>query len=466
MWADAHVDYACPTGPDTERLSGPLAEQTAAWHARMTEAAPNGPLLLRNGMFDALRNAGTHHLLHVTPSMDRIRHTGELRPSGGCLVGSVYCAPLAPTASGLRMHNLAEFILTREVPTTLALSRRPGRTATPLVLEVDQARHGFRGLSGIDYLRLGPIHLRNHLNREHLMWPRERAQLHEEVLGRVKNSVEFLRLAAALATGPEPAEHAAFPRLLAETLPQLPVLGYVYFEALSEYLMLYSRSARTRRLAEHGEFNNWLSKQLLFEGFPGTTGRFDLTRFRPDFARLDGFLTRIDPTVEPAHARAHLTARISYLTVARLLGPEILPGMWHRVRWNLPHAARFFGPLLGHLIHRELRRFDRYPDFHRFYDGNQAFQVWNYWNQLGIALPFNGTFPKGEIGINPAYPELSYRVWRAELGDDRLLHLTERLPLRLTPHLVGPQHTLLRSSSVSAKSRRLPKRRPLVDSGI
>ncbi|MFF5719871.1 hypothetical protein [Streptomyces buecherae] len=464
MWADAHVSYSSPAGPGVTCRSDLLAEQTAAWNARLTEAAPNGALLVDNAMFESLRNGNTLHLLHVTQSFDLIARHGTLRPSGGCLVGSLYCAPLTPMPEGLRMHNLAEYILTREAPASAARSPLSGRITTPLILEITMPRHGYRGLAGIDYLRLGSIHLRNYRELENLLGPKERCELREAVVNRVKNSADFLSLATTIAHRPEPAEHEAFPRLLSETIPRLPILGYIYFEALSEYLMLYSRSHHTQRLAERGEFNNWLYKKVLFAGFPGTAGHFDLARFRPGFALLEQLLGQVDPSIEAAHARAHLTARISYLATARFLGPERTTDQWHRMRWDFDHVAESFGPLLGHLIHRELRRFHRYPDFYHFFDERKAVQAWNYWNHMDIALPFNGTVPKGEIGVNPAYSELDYRVWRAELGDDGLLHPTEEVPLRLTPRLVDTQHTLMRDRRAAGRSDASRGDRRLADS--
>ncbi|BBA99011.1 hypothetical protein RVR_5460 [Actinacidiphila reveromycinica] len=449
MWADAHVSYSSPVGPGVAGRSDPLAEQTEAWRIRLTQEAPNGGLLADNAMFEALRGGDTLHLLHVTSSFDRIAQNGTLRPSGGCLVGSLYCAPLTLTPDGLRMHNLAEYVLTTEVPASVARSSLPGRPTTPLVLEVTVPRRGHRGLTGIDYLRLGSIHLRNYRDLENLLGPKERCELREAVVSRVRNSTDFLSLATSIALNPDPTEHAAFPRLLSETIPRIPVLGYVYFEALSEYLMLYSRSHHTRQLAGLGEFNNWLYKRVLFEGFPGTAGHFDLARFRPSFALLEQLLGQIDPTIDSAHARAHLTTRISYLVATRFLGPAWSIDHWHRARWDFDHAAESFGPLLGHLIHRELRRFRRYPDFYHFFDEYKAVQAWNYWNHMDISLPFNGTMPKGEIGINPAYPDLGYRVWRAELGDDGLLHPVEEVALRLTPRLIDTRHTLMRDRRTS-----------------
>ncbi|MFH8591393.1 hypothetical protein [Streptomyces rimosus] len=51
---------------------------------------------------------------------------------------------------------------------------------------------------------------------------------------------------------------------------------------------------------------------------------------------------------------------------------------------------------------------------------------------MDMALPFNETFPKGEIGVNPACPDLRYRVWKAAdifaLGRMTLEMTVMRLP--------------------------------------
>jgi hypothetical protein len=344
------------------------------------------------------------------------------------------------------MHNLGEYILTREVFPAMADVRKGGRGATPLVIEVTVPRHGYRGLAGIDYLRLGAIHLRIYRDMESLLSPEERFRLRESVVNRVRNSAAFLALAATVTLRPNAAALRAFPVLLSEAIPRLPVLGYLYFEAVSEYLMLYSRSRHTRELAARGEFNNWLYKRVLFEGFPGTAGHFDLAGFRPSFAQLEQILHQVDRTIDPAHARTHLTERISHLVTTRLLTPGRLAEEWHSATWDFERTAESFGPLLGHLVHRLPRRFTRYPDLYFFFDQQKAFQAWNHWNHMGIALPFNGTMPKGEIGINPAYPDLNYRIWRAELAGDGLLHPIEETPLRLTPRLVDTHHTTMRTA--------------------
>ncbi|MEV1091613.1 hypothetical protein [Streptomyces microflavus] len=441
MWADAHQLFGAPgnvgAGDSLEKLQ-------AAWYSRLVEEAPNGGLLTSNAVFQTLGEDSKVHLLHVTHAFDRIVRAGELHPSGGCLVGSVYCAPLFQEANGLRPHNLASYILDKEAPATLRHGSAPGQGPTALVIEVTMPPRTPRELAGLDYLRLGLIHLHNYDHLEYLLSREEQYRLRETVVERVRGAMGFLSLAAAVTYRGHSAGKE-FSHLLDSALRQLPVLGYIYFEALSEYLMLFSQSPHTRRLAERGEFNNWLYKKLLFGSLPGTPGTFDLSQFRPHLNDLRELLIRIDPTLDPAHARNFLTERISYLTASSLFTPGGVPGAWHRARWDFLSVKEEFGPLMGHLIHRGLRSFRRYPDFYFFFDQYKALQAWSYWNHMDIAVPFNGTMPKGEVGINPAYPDLRYTVWRAESDDRGRLHPVEELPLRIAPRLVDTKHTLMRT---------------------
>ena len=213
--------------------------------------------------------------------------------------------------------------------------------------------------------------------------------------------------------------------------------------------MLHSTSEHTRQLADLGEFNNWLYKEMLFLSFPNMAGRFDLAQFRPSPRKLESLLTQIDSTIDLVRARSYLAERISYFVAARLFTPGQVPEAWHHTRWEFDTLAAQFGPLLGHLIHRELRTFGRYPDFYFYFDQHKALQAWNYWNHMDIVTPFNGTIPKGEIGINPAYPELSYRIWRAEHDGEHHVHPVEELHLTVAPRLVDIKYTLMRNNQWS-----------------
>ncbi|MFI1964037.1 hypothetical protein ACH429_07855 [Streptomyces pathocidini] len=450
LWADAHAFFDSTLIPGPADANDPLASQTAAWDQRLAEETPNGKLLRQNTLFDALSGNGKLHLLHVTHALEEINQQGVLYPSGGCLVGSIYCAPLTETAQGFRMHNLASYVLTKEAPASLARLRVTDRTPTPLIFEINTPPQAYRGLAGVDYLRLGLIHLQIYSHLEYLLSKTERHHLGETVVGRIKNSAAFLATAAAVAYQGTRVDPEPFLQQLDETIQRLPILGYLYFEVLAEYLMLHSTSQHTRRLAELGELNNWLYKEMLFASFPAMAGKFDLAKFRPHPNRLAALLMQVDPTVDTDHARTYLVERISHLVAARLFPPGEIPEAWHRTRWEFDALATQLGPLLGHLIHRELRTFGRYPDFYFYFDQYKALQAWNYWNHMDIVAPFNGTMPKGEIGINPAYPNLDYRVWRAEQDHAGHVHPAEQLDLTIAPRLVDIKYTLMRNNQWTA----------------
>jgi hypothetical protein len=442
LWADTHVffDHLSPHGSTSDVVD----EHAAAWWKRMTGETPNGALLTRNAMFTALNDDRTLYLLHVTHAAESLTRHGSLYPSGGCLVGSIYCAPLTRTGSAFRMHNLGEYVLTKEAP---AFTRKVGSAdPTPLIIEVKIPPAAFRGLAGIDYLRLGDIHLQIFLHLEYLLSGTERHRLREAIVSRVRNGMTFLQLCNSLLYDGGAVDADNYLTALDYAITQLPILGYLYFETLVEYLMLHSTSPRTEQLREIGEFDNWTYKQMLFSTFPRMAGKFDLSKFRPSITDLQRLVEEICPTLNLDELTGYVIDRLSYLVNARLFTPELRPGDWQRLQWDFTALRPSLSPLLGHLVHRELRTFGRYPEFYFYFDQYKALQVWNYWNHMSIAAPFNGTFPKGEIGINPAYPDLKYRIWRGRLNRQRLLEPVEELDLHIVPRLVDIKYTLMRNN--------------------
>ncbi|MEC4020700.1 hypothetical protein [Streptomyces sp. H27-D2] len=62
---------------------------------------------------------------------------------------------------------------------------------------------------------------------------------------------------------------AAFTDQLSAAVQDFPFLGYLYFEVLSEYLMLHSATAETKTYAQAGELNNRLYKRLAHTAVKG-----------------------------------------------------------------------------------------------------------------------------------------------------------------------------------------------------
>ena len=140
--------------------------------------------------------------------------------------------------------------------------------------------------------------------------------------------------------------------------------------------------------------------------------------------------------------------KLIFLTNARLLSKRTKLTNWNKLTWDFESLSDFAAPLIGHLIHRELRSFGRYPDFYFYFDQYKALQIWNYWNYMDIVIPFNGVIPKGEIGINPAYPNLKYNTYIGEVenkNEHTFLHPKKQIQLDITPKLVDLKFTFMRS---------------------
>ena len=106
--------------------------------------------------------------------------------------------------------------------------------------------------------------------------------------------------------------------------------------------------------------------------------------------------------------------------------------------------------LLGHIIHRELRNFDRYPNFYFYFDQIKALEMWNFWNQNHVIIPFNSIIPKGEIGLNPAHlNNFKYKIFDAENIQERdgVLYLEKgkQQQIEIATRLVDHQHLFLRN---------------------
>lgn len=151
--------------------------------------------------------------------------------------------------------------------------------------------------------------------------------------------------------------------------------------------------------------------------------------------------------------------RIVFLMYSRLFDYNYVIEDWRNIILNLDNLSKHFKPLLGHIIHRELRNFGRYPSFYFYFDQLKALEIWNYWNHTNIAIPFNGIIPKGEIGINPALPDLNFEVYNTEVNqvskDTIYLNPKKKLDLLYLPRLVDLKFITLRNKNYENQEKRL-----------
>ncbi len=427
-WEPVHTDFGARA-----QAPGPaaLAQSPTDWLVEHHDA-PNGHLLHVSGntMLTTLTSGRPIHLMHTTLALDAIRATGELQGAAGCLVGALYCAPVVATADGLRPHNLGAYLLeTKPGTTTLVLEVRPERPAPA---------------KGLNYLRLGGIHLAAYRKHRSFLTAAEDHHLQQAAVRRVRETAGFLDLLLAEARGARTVPQHAFFDQLAAAIEHFPFLGYLYFEVLSEYLLLYSTSAATRAYAAVGEMNNRLNKQLAFAAVT-TMGRlFDLALFNPDHTQLTQLIGTIEPGLA-AGASDYTRRRLPHLFAVAALGDDAdtsavsfseAAADFDLLTATAPHLA-------GQLVFREMRTLPRYPALFPVFEQAKATSVYDYWNHQEIAAPFNAVLPKGEIGFNLAFPRAACAVWQAEACERGLLHPTEQLDLLPVPRLADLRGTAL-----------------------
>ena len=414
-WEDAHTDYTMPV---QHRAPASLTDSESDWRQHL-EATPNGWLLRNNAMTEALLSGQPMYLLHTTRDINAIRASGQLHVSTGCLVGALYCSPLAAERQGLRPHNLGTYLM----------KTKP--FARPLVFEV--APDAPIRPKGIDYLHLGPIHLRTYQRYRSFLTPVEHDQLVRSLLAGLRDAAPFLDVALRNATGHATAAPDFIDQLSA-AVPAVPFLGYLYFEVLSEYLMLHSVTPETKTYAQAGELNNWLYKRLAFAAVDTMDQLFDLARFAPRHDRLVQLIAGIEPDLSPGAAE-YVRRRLSHLLARTALHPSQDAASVTFQGTDLDTILEAAPGLIGQIVFREIRYMARYAQLYHCFEKAKALEAWAYWNSEGIPTPFNGTLPKGEIGIHPVYPRAPVRVWTAERDGKGYLHPTEEVQAVFTPHL-------------------------------
>jgi hypothetical protein len=333
----AHTD---DTVPRPRPVPAGCAESDADWLRYLQHDAPGGPLLAGNAMTRQLTSGRPIHLMHTTTALDAIRASGQLYASSGCLVAALYCAPLTPTAAGLRPHNLGAYLLqTKPHTRTLVIEITPPPRFRPGALTTcDSAASTCAPTS--TFAASSP-------------WPRTPGCAGGQCTRSVRQPRSWTQSwptppGAGRRTPPE-----AFVDQFAAAVEYLPFLGYMYFEVLSEYLMLHSTSAETKTYADAGEMNNRLYKRLAFSAVSGMDKLFDLSRFRPPAQRLQALIADIEPRLAPGAAQ-YTRDRLSHLFTAVALNHD----------QDFDSLARTAPSLLGQALFREMRILERYPQLY------------------------------------------------------------------------------------------------------
>lgn len=450
-WAEAHIFFNMYLSQETN--TSDTSNQELKWRKWAIHETPNGKLLLKNSLFDALKNSSKIYLFHVTPNLRKILESGTIYSSGGCLVGSIYATPLFPENGLLKTHNLGQYIFKKEAPKTSYLKEKRKKSSI-IIIEVDLPPRAHDNLIGIDYIKLGGVHLAIYKELEYLLSYRERIVLQEILLNKIKQSLCLFNFINHISDKKceDGFDDDTFFELFVSAIDHLPILGYIYFEIISEYLMLFQDGKDAKIDYEFGEFHNAGYKNVMFDLFPELLKGSGLGYFKPTIDQLITYIKgkKLISNFDEKEFINYLKERIIFIVKTRLLNPGAESINWGSFQWDFKSLEAVASPLLGHLVHRELRNFGRFPDFYFYFDQFKALQAWNYWNHMGVIIPFNGTFPKGEVGINPAWPDLKIKTYVGKevhrTNKNTMYVVPEKeISIKLVPRLVDHRITIMRS---------------------
>lgn len=447
-WTNVHVYYDMYEH-DIYTNKDRVKNDECKWRNDVLNNSPHGKLLTNNSFFDTLKKSNKIYLAHVTPNFHNINKDNIIFPSSGCLVASIYCTPMVMEGNRLRAHNLGEYIFAKEMPLFSEFIESNAKSSLKtLLIEVELPENGKGNLVGTDYLRLGDIHYQTFKDLEYLLSSDEKHQIQQSCIGRIRKSLKYLCTCNRIYFSKEKFDLSKFLEMFCENIENIPILGYFYFEVLSEYIMFYQDNDKAAFYHNLGEFYTPTYKDMVYFLCSHLSKHFSLTQFKPSMKEIVSYIHTqgIFKQFDEEHLKNYLINRLIFLTNARLLGHGTGLINWESIRWDFDELTVCLKPLIGHLIHRELRTFGRYPHFYFYFDQLKALQIWNYWNQLGLVIPFNGIIPKGEVGINPAYPELKYKVYLAksyQVDNKMYMEPIREQNVQIVPRLVDPKFTAM-----------------------
>lgn len=439
-WSEAHVFYNS-WQDDLTTKNDHICKKENEWKNFVLNETVNGELYLKNKLFDQLSDDHIY-LAHLTPNIHNIFKNNCIYPSGGCLVGSVYSIPITKIGKEFRLHNLGSFIYGNEIP------RITGDIPKLLVVKIKLQKENRNKLIGVDYLRLGEIHFNLYKNLEYLLSHQERNELEKTCVLKIQELSPLLIVAQnSLLNNNNKNIVENFFTLYNKLIKENPILSYLLFEVFCEFIALFQKCKLSDKWKAYGEIYTWHFKESVFS--LANDSYFNLKKFQPTIKDIYDYISK-QKIVKMKYEKMekYFFDRLVFLINARLFNGKVIDD-WRKMIFSFDSLMEYFSSLLGHTIHRELRNFGRFPYFYFYFDQLKALEVWNYWNHNGVIVPFNGLFPKGEVGINPAYPEFEYEVYRADIkkrvDDELFLNIKNKTEVKFIPKLVDIKFTTLRN---------------------
>lgn len=392
---------------------------------------PNGSLYYENEARQQIDASNEISFIHATLSLDDIIRSGRLYPSVGCLGAAVFAVPLTVNR---KLHNFTKYIVDIEIPNAqqhLDVPPRPAR-----LLEIVVRSESWAPDYGFNYLYLGPMQYESYREVVNTHQDTEDKALFErfenDILQQIQSARPFLNTCCMYQA--RNIESADFFEAFQDAMAAMPVLGYIYFEVLSELVQLRQTDQESRRLKALGQLNIRHIKDLVYGAVPGLSHGFDLEKFTPDVNMLLARLERLDAErglfdgFTTAEFRIILAWRLAQTVRLKLLGKQKIPS---------DALIDDVKALSGHIIHRYIGEARSMQPYLREYDMARAHRTWSAWNDNNIAFVENAVMPRGEFGINPTLDPSSYDIYEVYADAGGEVCRSQKLDIIMSSKLSG-----------------------------
>lgn len=343
------------------------------------------------------------YLFHATTKekYNKILSSKSIRTSGGCLAGGIYCTPVEMETDGeLRLHNLGSYYYLVELPKAEYAKTEHKNHSKGVIFEIENPNRKAK-LLGVNYMKFGQIFYRHFMHNEAIQKLGWKEEIKEKTALIVKKSERFILYTMSLYEVDITYQQAcAYMELFNFASEKLTLLGYVLFEAVSQYIAYYETEEISQKYNQKNEIYNWNYKELFFDLFPFLRVKFDLEKIYYDEQKYCQYIE--DNLIIDCFDWKDFTTTICKKCIQILVRECI--GLLDESAFQSDENGEFpaeLRPLLGHIVHRVLKE-EKYREAYGNIERAIAAEAWEYWNEHDILMVYNSGMAKGEMGINPS----------------------------------------------------------------
>ena len=371
--------------------------------------APNYKLIEKNIFRQTLKKDDTITLVSaMTVNSELVKKCGYILPGNGCLAGAIYTVQAYPAidATTVTLHNFG----------TNVMKFKGYEGLTPYIFKVDVKK---TKISPINYLAMGDLfnQLRNGL---HIQEESDSAELDAYVhngldvaMPLINNCVQRYKKRIVIDNYVDAME------LLSKTAITSSVfrsLSYVYFEAVSLGLGLYSEDKKSKELKSKGELNN--------EPYIELNDMLQRRRIQKRFASY-GFY----PTPQEL---LKLLTELQKNEVIRCSFQKLIIAVANNIIFYVGSSLNTVNDVQGMLFHDYCSARETEKGYLTKLEKSVAKNVTDYWRKNNISIVYNSTFEKGEIGITPCISRDNIEIWHGVYERDlRTVQKVEKIQVSI-----------------------------------